>query len=615
MPLKLKPAEAPLSPFSWEKLPGASPPPDSVASLPSPPTAWLPARDMKLYGAHPLTSTSDIGLVKCTDCDKPILRSFMAEHAVTCATVRSSPKKSATKSKAFVSADGDDSKKASKKRKASPEPADPSQPPKKKTKPIPKVTKGRLKGPVDLDQQCGVINDKNLPCSRSLTCKSHSMGAKRAVEGRSRKYDDLLIEWQRKHNPNFVEPVKRETKAEKKEKKEKEKLEKKKLADEQAAALGIDPSTVKKQNATSKKSSKKASAATGIRVVGGDEANENLDDLDSEAELDELIHVFPAMLAVANTGVSFPAQRQSRKAMAEEDDYEALPANAGYMVNMFAGALAGISEHAVMYPIDSIKTRMQVFSASPVAIYSGVGNAFTRISSTEGIRALWRGVSSTVLGAGPAHAVHFGTLEAVRELASNMGSSPWLATYLISQLWLAQQPTTAADALMNPFDVIKQRMQVHKSEFRSVLTCARVVFRNEGLAAFYVSYPTTLAISIPFNAIQFTVYEQVKDLMNPRRTYSPSSHIVAGGVAGAVAAAVTTPLDVAKTLLQTRGTAHEADLRNVGGMLDALRVIWARDGFKGYARGLTPRVLTIMPSSALCWMSYEFFKAAIRTDS
>jgi len=296
--------------------------------------------------------------------------------------------------------------------------------------------------------------------------------------------------------------------------------------------------------------------------------------------------------------------------MAEEVDYEALPPNAGTMVNMLAGALAGISEHAVMYPVDSIKTRMQVFSASPVAIYSGVGNAFTRISSTEGVRALWRGVSSVVLGAGPAHAVHFGTLEAVKELAGgNRGGPQWLATSLAGA-----SATIAADALMNPFDVIKQRMQVHKSEFRSVFTCARVVFKNEGLAAFYVSYPTTLAISIPFNAIQYSVYEQVKRLMNPTHEYSPATHITAGAVAGAFAAAVTTPLDVAKTILQTRGTSHDPEIRNVRGMTDALRIIWAKDGLKGYSRGLTPRVLTIMPSTALCWLSYEFFKAAIRTD-
>lgn len=152
-------------------------------------------------------------------------------------------------------------------------------------------------------------------------------------------------------------------------------------------------------------------------------------------------------------------------------------------------------------------------------------------------------------------------------------------------------------------------MQVHKSEFRSVLTCARVVYRNEGLGAFYVSYPTTLAISIPFNAIQFTVYEQVKRFINPRGEYSPTTHITAGAIAGAVAAGVTTPLDVAKTMLQTRGTAQDADIRNVKGMLDAFRIIWQRDGVRGFGRGLTPRILTIMPSTALCWLSYEFFSA------
>jgi solute carrier family 25 iron transporter 28/37 len=74
---------------------------------------------------------------------------------------------------------------------------------------------------------------------------------------------------------------------------------------------------------------------------------------------------------------------------------------------------------------------MQVFSTNPAAIYSGVGNAITRISSTEGSRALWRGVWSVILGAGPAHAVHFGVLEAVNDFAGGHereGTSRVLAT-------------------------------------------------------------------------------------------------------------------------------------------------------------------------------------------
>ena len=150
-------------------------------------------------------------------------------------------------------------------------------------------------------------------------------------------------------------------------------------------------------------------------------------------------------------------------------------------------------------------------------------------------------------------------------------------------------------------------MQMHGSQHRSVVTCARTVFRNEGLSAFYVSYPTTLMMTVPFTAVQFTVYEYVKRILNPKNEYSPISHITAGGMAGAVAAGVTTPLDVAKTLLQTRGTSQDADIRNARGIVDAVKIIFRRDGLKGFARGLSPRMLTHMPSNALCWASYEFF--------
>jgi SAGA-associated factor 73 len=36
---------------------------------------------MKIFGSRPLTATSEIGLVKCKECSKPVLKSFMADHA------------------------------------------------------------------------------------------------------------------------------------------------------------------------------------------------------------------------------------------------------------------------------------------------------------------------------------------------------------------------------------------------------------------------------------------------------------------------------------------------------------------------------------------------------
>ena len=96
---------------------------------------------------------------------------------------------------------------------------------------------------------------------------------------------------------------------------------------------------------------------------------------------------------------------------------------------------------------------MQVFATSPAAVYTGVGNAFTRISSTEGMRALWRGVSSVIMGAGPAHAVHFGTYEMVKEFAGgNVEGAPnqWIATCACPRLLLHWPPRVARSDTLNP---------------------------------------------------------------------------------------------------------------------------------------------------------------------
>ncbi|XP_063602510.1 mucin-2-like [Penaeus indicus] len=47
----------------------------------------------------------------------------------------------------------------------------------------------------DPEVHCGVVvAETGKPCTRSLTCKTHSLSLRRAVPGRSKKFDDLLLE-------------------------------------------------------------------------------------------------------------------------------------------------------------------------------------------------------------------------------------------------------------------------------------------------------------------------------------------------------------------------------------------------------------------------------------
>lgn len=64
------------------------------------------------------------------------------------------------------------------------------------------------------------------------------------------------------------------------------------------------------------------------------------------------------------------------------------------------------------------------------------------------------------------------------------------------------------------FSVVKQRMQMSNSPYRSALHCAINIYRSEGSKAFYRSYTTQLTMNVPFQSIHFMVYELSQTILN-----------------------------------------------------------------------------------------------------
>lgn len=240
--------------------------------------------------------------------------------------------------------------------------------------------------------------------------------------------------------------------------------------------------------------------------------------------------------------------------------YETLPTSS-VAVHMTAGAFAGIMEHCVMYPLDSVKTRMQALTPN-AGVRGGVRTVLRRMVQQEGF---------------------------LRPIRAPYAIAGFVATLL-------------HDGIMNPAEVVKQRLQMYNSPYQNVMTCIRNIYKNEGAYAFYRSYTTQLTMNIPFQTIHFVTYEVAQVVTNPNHIYNPIAHMVSGALAGAVAAAVTTPLDVCKTLLNTQNGIQAQ------GMKDALRIVYRYGGLSSYFRGLNARVLYQMPATTICWSTYEFFK-------
>ena len=168
-------------------------------------------------------------ILKCTHCKRAVSKHVMPKHIEGCLNKKQEKQRKKKEAKDARDAaarkeksggaiadsededEADDKKNstsnknsglgASKKRKAGDGEEEDKGPAKKKKKAD--NTKGakppRPKAPVDVEKQCGVELPQGGQCARSLTCKSHSMGAKRAVPGRSAPYDKLLMEYQRKN--------------------------------------------------------------------------------------------------------------------------------------------------------------------------------------------------------------------------------------------------------------------------------------------------------------------------------------------------------------------------------------------------------------------------------
>uniref|UniRef100_A0A2M3ZFI8 Mitoferrin n=1 Tax=Anopheles braziliensis TaxID=58242 RepID=A0A2M3ZFI8_9DIPT len=278
------------------------------------------------------------------------------------------------------------------------------------------------------------------------------------------------------------------------------------------------------------------------------------------------------------------------------DEYEQLPTSSVAAI-MTAGAIAGIMEHCVMYPLDSVKTRMQ--SLTHMKAHDTILSTLRDMVRTEGAMRPFRGVMAVVAGAGPAHALYFGAYECSKEMIATVSDRDHV-NYMLS----AAAATLVHDAVSNPADVVKQRLQMYNSPYRSILHCASHVYRTEGFRAFYRSYSTQLVMNIPYSAIQFPTYEFFQKLLNKDNKYNPPVHMVAGGVAGAAASALTTPLDVCKTLLNTQ----EDGAGKTRGLFEAAKKIYATAGPMGFFKGMQARVLYQMPATAICWSTYEFFK-------
>ncbi|NWY99646.1 SAMC protein, partial [Loxia curvirostra] len=249
-----------------------------------------------------------------------------------------------------------------------------------------------------------------------------------------------------------------------------------------------------------------------------------------------------------------------------------------------AGGVAGVCVDLILFPLDTVKTRLQ----SPQGF-----------RKAGGFRGIYAGVPSTAIGSFPNAAAFFITYENVKSVLPH-GSSSYLspATHMVA----ASLGEVVACLIRVPSEVVKQRAQVSPSS--STLQILSHTLYHEGIQGLYRGYKSTVLREIPFSLVQFPLWESLKDLWSWKQGHVVDSwqSAVCGAFAGGFAAAVTTPLDVAKTRIML-AKAGSSNAR--GNVLAALGGIWRTQGLSGLFAGVVPRMAAISLGGFIFLGTYE----------
>ncbi|WVZ62745.1 hypothetical protein U9M48_012455 [Paspalum notatum var. saurae] len=235
----------------------------------------------------------------------------------------------------------------------------------------------------------------------------------------------------------------------------------------------------------------------------------------------------------------------------------------------FAGGAAGVVVETALYPIDTIKTRLQAAQGGSKIQWKG----------------LYAGLGGNIVGVLPASAVFVGVYEPAKRKLLEMFPENLSA---IAHLTAGAIGGAASSLIRVPTEVVKQRMQM--SEFKTAPDAVRLIVAKEGIKGLYAGYGSFLLRDLPFDAIQFCIYEQLRIgyRVAAKRDLKDAENAIIGAFAGAITGALTTPLDVMKTRLMIQGQANQ-----YRGFIDCAQTIMREEGAGAFFKGVEPRVLWI----------------------
>nr|BAN65433.1 mitochondrial carrier protein, putative [Babesia bovis] len=192
----------------------------------------------------------------------------------------------------------------------------------------------------------------------------------------------------------------------------------------------------------------------------------------------------------------------------------------GVKLSLISGAVAGVLQKSMSYPLDVMSVRMtlgvntQVLSSN--CTYNSIPDCFLKIMRSEGIRGFFKGFLPTLCTGAPYVALqmtffdfykrHFMMSFSLDKENLNLKQVAFISTIAGSAAGFS------ALSIVFPGDTVRKRMMKNAISnenqlYRNARHCVKSIFKSEGILAFYHGMFPSLLKSLPSGAVQFVTYE------------------------------------------------------------------------------------------------------------
>mmetsp|Transcript_1114 Transcript_1114/g.2632 ORF Transcript_1114/g.2632 Transcript_1114/m.2632 type:complete len:291 (-) Transcript_1114:48-920(-) len=263
---------------------------------------------------------------------------------------------------------------------------------------------------------------------------------------------------------------------------------------------------------------------------------------------------------------------------------------------MAAGCIAGGIEATAVWPMEFIKTQLQLQSKVKGQLpYNGMLSGLSYYVRTTGFLSLYNGLAPTLVGSMPKAGIRFGLNALIKDNLRDKDGKLTPGKNFVAGLGAG---VSEALIIVAPVETVKTRCIELNMPFVGGF---RHILKTEGLSGVYQGAAATAMKQGSNQGLRFMWFNEYKRIVTDggEKTLSPLMGLFGGMSAGCFSTLGNNPFDVVKTRMQ--GT----QASNYSSTLDCFKQIMAKEGVGAFYAGIVPRLGRVVPGQGIIFMSFE----------